>query len=271
MISYMSNRPVIAAIPNYNMGASLGVLLPQILTQGYDAVYVLDDWSTDNSVHIVKQFKGVQVIAGTKNLGASGNRNRIFEITRQWSTNAIIHFLDADVRLVSKGNPGIIRRLFNDPSIGVVGGLVLERELQQPYNFGPRLSLVSFFTSLPQHWAYRVSRNYRRAKPSKLPRASRRWPDIFATPIAKDTYWVLEGNMCIPASTLQAIDGFHPFMRYHEAQDLGDKITAAGLRVRFDPSLIVEHLAIDVRGARRSRELWSGLLPLIRKNGLRLK
>ncbi len=55
---------VIAAIPNFNMGQSLQELLPQVLAQGYDAVYVLDDASRDDSVAIARGFTGVQVIAG---------------------------------------------------------------------------------------------------------------------------------------------------------------------------------------------------------------
>ena len=45
--------PVVAAIPNYNMGEHLRRLLPQVLAQHYDAVFVLDDASTDESADVV--------------------------------------------------------------------------------------------------------------------------------------------------------------------------------------------------------------------------
>ena len=46
--------PVVAAIPNYNMGEHLRVLLPQVLSQRYDDIFVLDDASTDDSVDVVQ-------------------------------------------------------------------------------------------------------------------------------------------------------------------------------------------------------------------------
>ena len=73
-----SSLPIIAAIPNYNMAEQLATLLPQIIQQGYDAIYVLDDVSTDDSREVVKRFAPkVTLIAGDRNLGAGGNRNRI--------------------------------------------------------------------------------------------------------------------------------------------------------------------------------------------------
>ena len=49
--------PVVAAIPNYNMGDNLRRLLPQILAQSYDRIFVLDDASTDHGVDVVGEFR----------------------------------------------------------------------------------------------------------------------------------------------------------------------------------------------------------------------
>jgi glycosyltransferase involved in cell wall biosynthesis len=48
--------PVVAAIPNFNMADSLRRLIPQVMAQCYDAVYVLDDASTDHSFDVVNEF-----------------------------------------------------------------------------------------------------------------------------------------------------------------------------------------------------------------------
>jgi len=48
-----NQSPVVAAIPNYNMADSLRKLLPQVLSQSYDGVFVLDDASTDDTVDVV--------------------------------------------------------------------------------------------------------------------------------------------------------------------------------------------------------------------------
>jgi N-acetylglucosaminyl-diphospho-decaprenol L-rhamnosyltransferase len=50
--------PVIAAVPNYNMAETLRVLLPQLAAHDYDAMYVLDDASTDHSREVVAEFAG---------------------------------------------------------------------------------------------------------------------------------------------------------------------------------------------------------------------
>jgi hypothetical protein len=47
-VSTMSaGLPVIAAIPNYNMGEHFRRLLTQLVNQDYDRIFVLDDASTD--------------------------------------------------------------------------------------------------------------------------------------------------------------------------------------------------------------------------------
>src|SRR5512146_381971 len=107
--------PVVVAIPNYNMADSLTVLLPQVLLQDYDDVYVLDDASTDHSRDGAEVYKpDGRFVAGSENIGPGGNRSRIIDAL---SRQAIIHFLDADMRLDSTGNPEIARDLMADSEI----------------------------------------------------------------------------------------------------------------------------------------------------------
>src|SRR5882724_6321869 len=107
-----TKQPVIAAIPNYNMADSLTELLPQLLKQGYDHIYVLDDASTDNSVEVTRRFgPQVTVIAGEHNLRSGGNRNRILEAHPE---ECIIHFLDADIRLEADDIPAQARHMMRD-------------------------------------------------------------------------------------------------------------------------------------------------------------
>jgi GT2 family glycosyltransferase len=267
-----AHPPVIAAIPVYNMAGSLAELLPEVLAQGYDAVYVLDDCSADDSVRVAEQLAGVQVIKGNKNVGAGNNRNRIFQAKNQWP-DAIIHFLDADVQLISKDNPAVIRGIFADSAIGVAGGLIVDTKgVQSAYNFGPRPSVSSSITIWPQVWAHFVSRHFRKQNPRRLPPTWRRWPSIFAKPVARDTFYVCEGNMCIPMKLLMQFGGFDPALREHESQDLAYKVAKAGLKTRFDPELAVRHLAIDVRGPKRYyKDQWVALFRVVRKHGLPLR
>lgn len=120
----VKHLPVIAAIPNYNMADGLNRLLPTVVNQGYDKIFVLDDASNDNSREVVNSFRGrVQFVAGKSNLCSSGNRNRVLEVVRD---NAIIHFLDADTEIASDNTPDKLRTIFLEPEIGFVGGLVLD-------------------------------------------------------------------------------------------------------------------------------------------------
>ena len=64
--------PVVAAIPNFNMGESLRNLLPQVLAQGYDRVFVLDDASTDNTVDVVADFGDDVTLVRTRKTGERG-------------------------------------------------------------------------------------------------------------------------------------------------------------------------------------------------------
>src|SRR6266404_580688 len=96
----MSTRdlPVVVAIPAYNAEQTLGNLLPQVLEQEYDRVYVLDDRSTDHTLDIAYSFgRDVSVVHGEKNVGSGANRNRIIGKIGP----SVIHFLDADVTLNS--------------------------------------------------------------------------------------------------------------------------------------------------------------------------
>jgi N-acetylglucosaminyl-diphospho-decaprenol L-rhamnosyltransferase len=87
--------PVVAAIPNYNMGENLRRLLPQVLAQRYDAVFVLDDASTDDSADVVRGFgDDVRFVRSDTNRGAGANRNQIID---QVPDGVLIHFIDADM------------------------------------------------------------------------------------------------------------------------------------------------------------------------------
>ncbi len=90
-------RSVVAAIPNYNMGHHLRKLLPQVLRQGYDRVFVLDDGSTDDSVDVIGEFgDDVTMVRTPQNRGCTFNRNQIIDHV---DDDELIHFIDADMDL----------------------------------------------------------------------------------------------------------------------------------------------------------------------------
>jgi GT2 family glycosyltransferase len=271
VISSFEPTAVVAVIPNYNMGESLQRLLPQVLNQGYDRVVVLDDASTDASVEVVKDFgTAVEIVRSPVNQGAGANRNQIIDHV---DDRTLIHFIDADMDLVTDGIAEVARKVFSqyaDRGVGVIGGLVSRSDgSQEPFNFGPVFSLKTVMLS----WPPALDRI--RHKP-KVVAALRRigvpgrklWPDIFTSPEPRETYWLHEGNMLVHSAVFRAVGGYDPDLRYHDAQDLAIRLEKRGVKRQFDPEIEVIHHYIDVRGKNRGPEKRKAVTDLIRKHGV---
>lgn len=264
--------PVIAAIPNYNMGETLLKLLPQVLAQNYDAVFVLDDASTDHSSAVVREFgKEVKFIQSSENRGAGANRNQIID---QVADGALIHFIDADMDLETPETPSVARELarrYADRGVGMIGGLVRRSDGHQEWcNHGAVLSLWGNNTGALQLWIERL-----RGKP-RLAGAFRRavrpavkdWPNVLAPPAPAPAYWVHEGNMLVYSTIFRSVGGFDPALRAQEIQDLCIRLEKKGIKRQFDPSIKVLHHHIDVRGTNRRKWERHATRYLIRKHGL---
>jgi len=103
------HMPVVAAIPNYNMGRHLRELIPQLLSQRYERIFVLDDASTDDSVDIVGEFGAdVRLLRNPENRGAGANRNQIID---RVGDGMLIHFIDADMELKTTHTPAVAREI----------------------------------------------------------------------------------------------------------------------------------------------------------------
>lgn len=263
--------PVVAAIPNYNMAGSLGKLLPEILAQGYDRVFVLDDASTDHSVDVVSEFAEVDLVRSPENRGAGANRNQIIDHV---GDDAIIHFIDADVDLVTAEIPTVARDVlarYAGQGVGLVGGLVSQLDGSQfPYNYG---AVYSLWGNLSSNCPRIVDRL--RAKP-RLAEFMQRvlgpimtdWPNVLAPPTAAPVYWVSEANMLVYSSVFRSVGGYDPRLRSHEIQDLAIRLENMQIKRQFDPSIEVVHNHIDVRGKNRNKWENKAMLYLIRKHGL---
>lgn len=266
-------QPVIAAIPNYNMANSLAELLPNLLEQKYDQIFVLDDASTDHSVDAVKRYDGVTVVAGKDNRGSGGNRNRILDVLPE-NSDAIIHFIDADTSLETVNTPEIARAIFADTNVVAAGGLVKNMDGKQfLWNWGGRftpstrvaMSIASKLGDLMATDPAKAERYWQR-----LHWLLRGTPNPFEKPVVRDVFWVSEANLLIRAATFRAIGGFDPNIRVHDIFDVAVKLKLLGKQFRFDPSIAVVHNAVDVRGPGRQAEENSAMLYLLRKHGLKL-
>lgn len=267
----MSKLPVIAAVPNYNMGENLKSLIPTLLNQDYAAVYILDDASTDDSIDIVKSYgSDVNLIRGQENVGAGSNRNRIIGHVG----SSIIHFIDADMELKTPDTPNIASDRFNfyqERGVGVMGGLVSRSDgSQEPYNYGPMFSLITNTTAgLPLVIDRLKDKPYTAVRVRQLGQAiMKNWPNVLSPPTATETFWVHEGNMFIASDLFSKIGGYDPKLRAHETQDLSLRLEKKGIKRQFDPSVEVIHHYIDVRGNQRNNEQLKAMAYLIHKHGI---
>jgi GT2 family glycosyltransferase len=262
--------PVIAAIPNYNMGHHLRRLLPQVLEQGYDRVFVLDDGSTDDSVDVVTEFDGaVTLVSSPENQGCTANRNQIINHV---GDEELIHFIDADMDLATADTASVAREVaarYADRGVGAIGGLVSRVDgSQEPYNYGPVFALKSHLTALPP-LVDRVRKKHRIAAAIRHLNVPGRqyWPNVLEAPAPAEAYWLHEGNMLIYSGLYKSVGGYDPRMRNHGAQDLAIRLEKRGIKRQFDPSIEVVHHYIDVRGKKRKKQQIESLRYLIRKHG----
>lgn len=240
--------PVYAVVPNYNMADSLTTLLPEILEQEYDKVYVLDDASSDHSREAVEGFgRDVELVAGQENIGASANRNRIIP---HLGREAIVHFIDADMRLESQNNPEIARDIVPREGVGFVGGLIKEPDGRQwRFNYGPRICLASDLRAPLQDKIGQAGKQ-NPARESKLRKLTGKlladWPDTSQEPERRQVFWACEANLLFTSSTLKEFP-FDEDMPSHDIQPVAVRMKRAGLPRYFDPAISAVHEQINIR------------------------
>jgi GT2 family glycosyltransferase len=267
----MKNRPaVVAAIPNYNMADSLSDLLPQILEQGYDEVFVMDDNSTDHSRDVVEEYgNDVWFLHGDNNVGSAANRNRVIGAL---GGEAILHFLDADMQLESERTPEVIQDIMEDHNLAFVGGLVKDTDgLQLPWNYGPRQGLHSDMHAWLQAYVGNLAhKDYEKASKlhKHLGKFLSAWPNLFEEPVQRKVFWTSEANMIINSRRFESIGGFDPHLREHEIQDLSVRFNNIGLPREFNPLISAVHRAIVTRPDHRLCEMAKAEYYIAKKHGV---
>jgi GT2 family glycosyltransferase len=266
----MNNLPIVAAIPNYNMAESLRILLPEVIEQGYDRIYVMDDASTDHSRDVIRSFGNrVTLMSGSENLGGGGNRNRIMDAL---VTTSLIHFLDADVTIETPDMPTVIRSLNVDDTIGFVGGLVHDSDGEQSiWNYGPKQSIQSSVgssvLSLFGDEGHRGT-TIGRSGISLLAPLYQHRPIPGEQPVRQPVFWTLESNLVIRSDTFKQLGGFDTRINEHDIQSLAYQSQQRGLVNIFDPSFAVTHNNVHVRQYNRAIARMSAEFYLTRKFGV---
>lgn len=262
--------PVVAAIPSYNMAEQLKELLPQLLREDYEEIYVLDDCSTDDTPKVVSEIDSdISVLENPNNRGAAATRNLVLQIDRP----AIIHFMDADVELLSEGVVPKIRRALSEARAGFIGGLVLDKSgVQSVWNYGPRQSLANDLSARKQHrFGALLEQDTDKARRFRVETTAKleKWPNPLEEPARQEVFWVSEANIIINSEVFRGLGGFDPSLREHEIQDLAIRAAEAGYTNYFDPSVVVRHKEVQVRDYNRRWAMIKAEAKIARKHGFR--
>lgn len=253
---------VVAAVPNYNMRESLGRLLTSLQAEGFDRAYVLDDASSDGSAdYVAAEFPWVTLVRGERNAGAAANRNRLLPFL---SGDECVLFLDADLELRSAGLVPIVRDWLADDSLGMVGGLLVDRAGHPSmWNYGwtmnpvrdAREQVIATLATIAEPDSVLLAAL---RKIAAVRRTSLNLEIKHAAPVGRDVEWVSEALFAIRARQFAELGGYDERFRYHSGQDLCLRLRQGGRRVRFDPAIVACHLEIDVRGERRQDDKLEG-------------
>ncbi len=260
-----SNPPLIAVVPTYNMAQSLKTLIVQLIREGYEQIFILDDASTDNTEEIIRSFTGkVRYTRFRKNVGSAANRNRIIDVLRRLKMpdETVINFIDADVVFEpsqQKAAKVVYSLALKYPKAGIIVVTVLNKDgTRGVFNYGPAYShrwLVSAFFLL------RVESLVKKdgIKARKFWDKHKRWLNGYCSPFDKPEPRITGGVVeCFTITRLgifESVGGYDPKLRYLEASDFSRRLKAYNLESVYDPSLTVRHTQTDVRGWRRQKDV----------------
>jgi GT2 family glycosyltransferase len=212
------NPKISIAVPTYNSAAYIGRLLTYAVQQEPYAIYVLDDASTDNTVAICKQFPEVEIIAGTKNIGPTRNRNRVLPK----DLGDIVVFIDDDMRHKAGDLTAAIQMHFSDPKIGALGFAIFSTSDKELWFGNERESNPLFFWALHPFITHLQPTERQQ---SFLP-----------------VQWVLEGAFAVRSDLFKSLGGFDErFKRYQEGPDLCRRIRQQGYIVGYTHDVQFTH------------------------------
>ena len=129
------------AIPTFNSAEYVSELLDYATNQHPYRLYVLDDASTDETVSVCQQFPQAEVVAGDKNLGPTGNRNRVLSK----DIGDVLVFLDDDMCWRSGDLLATVHKYFANIRLGALGFAIFDNSGKELWFGNERESNPLFF------------------------------------------------------------------------------------------------------------------------------
>jgi GT2 family glycosyltransferase len=201
--------PVSLYVPCFNAVGTLTQVLEAVFAQSIcpAQILVVDDCSVDGSGEAAARFPGVEVIRHAENRGLGAARNTALGAAR----HPLIASLDSDVVAGEFWLERLLLTLADSGCVGVFGALV-ERNA----------------VALPDRWRARVM-------PLLYPERG----DI-------DDAVLYGSNTLFTAEALRKVGGYDVrYTRAFDDIDLGNKLRAAGLHIRYVHRAVCEHLRRD--------------------------
>lgn len=241
-------------IPTYNSRETIIPLIESIADREKSVpIIVCDDASTDDTPHIVSQHFGsrVRVIAGTRNLGPGGNRNRVLRA----ATGSGLFFIDADCSLIYKKSlTQLSSAQLRGRDTGAVGfGIQTLGHQPMPWNFGTLMHPLSDANDRHMELLWRHGKISKALFIEQSPTYA---SSLRLVAMEKPSVvgWVSEACFAIKTELFRALGGFDSTMRYHEAHDLHMRIQKRGFKTVFVPTPVVVHLESSSRIWRRDED-----------------
>jgi len=118
-------------IPAFNAEKTIEKCVESILSQSIQPkeILVINDASTDNTLNILKKYKGIKIISNKINLGVSESMN----IATNLLKSRYVAKIDADVELSSNWVEALMKKLI-EKDITLIGGKMYEKYTSNPYN-----------------------------------------------------------------------------------------------------------------------------------------
>lgn len=196
-------------IPCYNAEGSIAQVVDAVRGQTCvpGQIIIVDDCSNDRTVEIVRGFSQVDLLSHSHNRGVGAARNTAIEAARA----PLIASVDSDVIASPFWLERLLIAMYQNPIIGAFGALV-ERHCELPAD----------------RWRSRIM-------PLRFPGSA----DI-------DDAVLYGSNTLFTAEALRALGGYDPqFTRAFDDTDLGNKIRAAGLHIRYVHNALCQHTRKD--------------------------
>lgn len=229
--------PIHVAIPVFNNRANIERLIPQLLTQNFDSITVLDDASTDGVANYIDEIPGVECIRSEVNLGTVGANNLQLQSPHN---DGILFCIDSDMQLLSDDIPNILRMFLEKyPNTGGGVGKIENSSGERirwnfDYDINPWRSTLAFCFNNLALWLGSVP-----LLGSGLRKVATFFSYHFTPDVTQKIDWAIEGFFFVRMDLWRKHGGFDTrFKRYHEGPDLFLWLRQEGYQAWYVPEIV---------------------------------